>query len=1182
MGTITARAFNFLTISMRYFGSPSLRFRRRFALPFTLALVVGLVACDNSNPAPTAPPVRGSVAGRITVEGSALQGITVQLSGSTSLTTTSAADGSYSFAGLAVGTYAVTLSGTLNDYAFSAQSQTVEVRANARNVTADFTATWVRTAQIVVNVRRADGSGVLTNVELRGEGEDRTIGTNAQGTATFSELKRGSYAVRLPSPPESFVNNEQQVSVATGQAVPINFVGEVELVPPEISISSVVEVTPSGSTFSVERISAPVRVLLAVQPNGNAVDSLELHLVDPARGTRWRVAQQGPGESDALAATRVDELSFSFEVNPVARRLRDGSHPVIERLGPNGFEKVAPDPTLPYHPLFVDGAWQLWAVLHAADFDEPITTALDVGLTSVPAPDAFPLPDDLRFDHAILRISTDNTDWLDPMTGQPFPSTIVTAPGGELWISGDVHVDAFPVIYSEPSTAEDPWVAEMGLGLDSIDAGVKPAQAEPGAPAVFSWLFCENDVPNHDPEAVCDASVQGVLDSQLEPVITTATRSGTSGFTAMQLRFADNERSFEPFLRLDNQPPAPGGLNAEALPHPANEIEGVFNARRTQRSGPTRLGWVTWTDSLGRTVVDPGFDADSTGIGMSGTLEDQPHLLYVIGPDAPRVTVPADAPALIVADESARVFLNEMVGSQLAPETDHPELVELGSALGTPFSDAEDDYYLTAVHWDRFGNRIAASASGELAGYLQLGVDGAAPVFVDAGGAIGEPVGPIARNGMYNPYDDGRYVPSSSLDDGGGRYGDRVVEPFAGGPGSYRGFSTDRGRGFAGIEGVAIEDWRVLDGGLAATSRFGWAFAQGALLDWTFSARGGAANSFTIAAYAQRLRGNIVGNGYRDHRAHGFDRAGNVTRTSAMGEHIVDQSAPTIEAPGQPAGPYRLGQSYTFGVPLRDDVDLKRSDAGPEFIDPIFADLVVIGRPHGGATTSWGERPEQPSLMLPVVEHLHTPWGSSSIERDLLLSVSVPMNVCLSVFDRDGYRTTPERAPSVAFRTWDHASPYGLTAYRSLGISAAYAPDESCFDPERTDDNLARYVSRDLVWNFEVDTNRRPVVTLGGASSVFVPEVSPEDLTLYYQDIAGRLRRVDPTSVSWSLVVSDTGGNEEDARSYRYTFTGELPGDLIASADASAGTRGGFTFTWNLGGGNQLIWSEGWPRDPIQ
>jgi len=165
----------------------------------TVALLTPLTACDQGDdsitPAPERPAV-GAVAGTVSVEGEGVSGITVQLGGTASASTTTGANGAYSFPDVVEGNYSVMIGTIPADYAFAATTQNVTIRTTGQVATADFNGAWVRTASVLVQVQRGDGSPVATSVNLRGEDVDQTLSTDAQGTMLFTALKRGEYTAR--------------------------------------------------------------------------------------------------------------------------------------------------------------------------------------------------------------------------------------------------------------------------------------------------------------------------------------------------------------------------------------------------------------------------------------------------------------------------------------------------------------------------------------------------------------------------------------------------------------------------------------------------------------------------------------------------------------------------------------------------------------------------------------------------------------------------------------------------------------------------------------------------------------------------------------------------------------------------------------------------------------------------
>ena len=153
----------------------------RFA---TVALLAGgmLIACDDDEPvvtpppapvtpvAPPAPdPVVGTVSGTVSVEGSGLGGVTVNLVGAASQSGTTGSSGTYSFSNVPGGTHGVQISGFPAEVAFVSTSSVVTIATNGQTVTADFGGNYIRTSTITGTVT-AGGEGVVATVTATGAG----------------------------------------------------------------------------------------------------------------------------------------------------------------------------------------------------------------------------------------------------------------------------------------------------------------------------------------------------------------------------------------------------------------------------------------------------------------------------------------------------------------------------------------------------------------------------------------------------------------------------------------------------------------------------------------------------------------------------------------------------------------------------------------------------------------------------------------------------------------------------------------------------------------------------------------------------------------------------------------------------------------------------------------------------
>lgn len=252
---------------------------RRF-LSLTGIVLIGALAtaCDEDPPV----PVEGSVSGTVTLEGSPLSGIGVDLSGTgPGQSGTTGSDGSYSFSNVIEGSYTVTISGFPSDAEFET-TQSVTLNSANRNPTADFAGTYIRTASVsgTVTVEGMGLAGIM--VALTGT-ESQTATTGDDGGFSFSGLRMGDYAVEMSGwDPDRYVfeNTSESFSLSVGAQQMVEFMG-----------------TRAEYTFQVmiENISPPY----AYFPSG--------HFAVP-------VGAEEPGP-----LTSGNSYAFEFEAGPGAR-----------------------------------------------------------------------------------------------------------------------------------------------------------------------------------------------------------------------------------------------------------------------------------------------------------------------------------------------------------------------------------------------------------------------------------------------------------------------------------------------------------------------------------------------------------------------------------------------------------------------------------------------------------------------------------------------------------------------------------------------------------------------------------------------------------------------------------------------------------------------------------------------
>lgn len=177
-----------------------------------------------------------------TVSGATAAGVTITLSGASTATATTAANGSYSFAGLANGSYTVTPSKT--GFAFNPTSTAVSV--SGANATADFTATSAATTYSISGT--VTGAAGVT-VTLSGANTG-SVTTGAGGAYTISGLVPGSYTVTPSLSGFTFNPTSAAVTITAANSTANNFVATAIPVPHSIS-GTVSGPGASGATISV-------------------------------------------------------------------------------------------------------------------------------------------------------------------------------------------------------------------------------------------------------------------------------------------------------------------------------------------------------------------------------------------------------------------------------------------------------------------------------------------------------------------------------------------------------------------------------------------------------------------------------------------------------------------------------------------------------------------------------------------------------------------------------------------------------------------------------------------------------------------------------------------------------------------------------------------------------------------
>jgi inhibitor of cysteine peptidase len=131
-----------------------------------------------------------SISGTVTIDGNALQGVTITLGGASSATTTDAS-GNYTFTGLENWAYTVTPS--LVGYVFNPSSITVLITI-ANSTGNNFTATANTSPTYSISGTVSGSGALLVTMTLTGDNNGSTI-TDNKGNYSFPNLPNGSYTV---------------------------------------------------------------------------------------------------------------------------------------------------------------------------------------------------------------------------------------------------------------------------------------------------------------------------------------------------------------------------------------------------------------------------------------------------------------------------------------------------------------------------------------------------------------------------------------------------------------------------------------------------------------------------------------------------------------------------------------------------------------------------------------------------------------------------------------------------------------------------------------------------------------------------------------------------------------------------------------------------------------------------
>ncbi len=328
----------------------------RFA---TVALLTGalVVACDDDEavvapvtpvapPTPTAPaPIFGTVSGTVSVEGSGLSGVAVNLLGAASQSSTTGSSGGYSFGNVPAGTHGVNISGGPADVAFVTTATVVTITTSGQTATADFAGNYIRTSSISGTVTAGD-EGVVATVTASGTGmlmdEDPAVGSsNTDGDFELTGLRGGGYTVTISDFGDvEFPVTSREVTVGVGLSASVSFnaPGEDPVTDPSdafLVVTQIADATDEDDTYSGQ-----VTVTLDVERGDARFDKLTLYVDGEEVASQSFGLAPAPAEDPELAAQQVVfTLSFnSAEYDPEtgAVTYENGAHDIVAGLTVQG------------------------------------------------------------------------------------------------------------------------------------------------------------------------------------------------------------------------------------------------------------------------------------------------------------------------------------------------------------------------------------------------------------------------------------------------------------------------------------------------------------------------------------------------------------------------------------------------------------------------------------------------------------------------------------------------------------------------------------------------------------------------------------------------------------------------------------------------------------------------------
>ena len=319
-----------------------------------VALLTGaiVVACDDDDavtpvaPVPVVPTtpalIFGSVSGTVSVEGSGLPGVSVNLLGAASQSATTGTSGGYSFGNVPAGTHSVQISGAPVDVAFVSPSSVVTIATSGQTATADFSGNYIRTSSITGSVT-AGGEGVVATVTATGAGMLMSVqasvgSSDTNGDFTLPGLRAGTYHVAISDFGNiDFPVTTRDVTVGVGLSANVSFSarGEDPASDAFLIITELADGDDEDDTYS-GRVTATVDI-----ERGDArFEKITLYVDGEEAASQSFGLAPAPAEDAELAAAQQIPFTLSFDSDEYdetgAVTYPNGDHAIVVGLTVQG------------------------------------------------------------------------------------------------------------------------------------------------------------------------------------------------------------------------------------------------------------------------------------------------------------------------------------------------------------------------------------------------------------------------------------------------------------------------------------------------------------------------------------------------------------------------------------------------------------------------------------------------------------------------------------------------------------------------------------------------------------------------------------------------------------------------------------------------------------------------------